>query len=241
LPVASLIGLALLPQNPSTDSADELPLSRQLGIRRNQLVGLFDRFPVPTAVCYTDGFILRTINPAFCQTVGMRREQLRGQPLLDVVSPVEPAAVERLSDALQHRRHSRFSLQVRWTANDTAFTGHITVELVDEALLDHLPLLVFLHVEHRGRATDPRFALEPMAARILTLVAGGASTSAVARTVGLTVDGVTYHLSRLCRRLKVPNRTALVARAYVLGLLDATTWPPTSATSAEPPDAGRTR
>jgi PAS domain S-box-containing protein len=222
-----------VPPDPSTDTADDLPLSRQLSIRRNQLVGLFDRFPVATAVCYTDGFILRTVNPAFCQTVGVGRKQLRGQSLLDVVSPVDPAAVERLSDALRQQRHSRFPLQVRWTADGTAFTGHLTVERVDEAMLGHLPLLVFIHVDRRGPATDPRFTLDPMAASILALVAGGASTSAVARTVGLTVDGVNYHLSRLCRRLKVPNRTALVARAYVLGLLDAAMWPPASGTAAD--------
>ncbi|MEU9116558.1 hypothetical protein AB0D04_33630 [Streptomyces sp. NPDC048483] len=48
----------------------------------------------------------------------------------------------------------------------------------------------------------------------------------VARTVGLSDDGVNYHLTRLGRRLHTPNRTALVARAYVLGLLSPTAWPP---------------
>ncbi|MFK4071566.1 hypothetical protein [Streptomyces sp. NPDC029674] len=47
-----------------------------------------------------------------------------------------------------------------------------------------------------------------------------------ARAVGIGVDGVNYHLTRLCRRLRAPNRTALVARAYVLGLLDPEAWPP---------------
>jgi DNA-binding CsgD family transcriptional regulator len=52
------------------------------------------------------------------------------------------------------------------------------------------------------------------------LAASGVTTSVVARQVGLTVDGVNYHLGRLCRRLDVPNRVALVARAYVIGLFD---------------------
>jgi len=56
--------------------------------------------------------------------------------------------------------------------------------------------------------------LEPVAARILELVASGVTTSVVARQVGLTVDGVNYHLGRLCRRLDAPNRVALVARAF---------------------------
>jgi DNA-binding CsgD family transcriptional regulator len=71
--------------------------------------------------------------------------------------------------------------------------------------------------------------LEPVAARILELVATGATTAVVARHVGLTVDGVNYHLGRLCRRLDAQNRVALVAGAYVLGLLDPSTSPPRSA------------
>jgi Bacterial regulatory proteins, luxR family len=61
---------------------------------------------------------------------------------------------------------------------------------------------------------------------ILGIGQGSATTPAIARSVGLTVDGVNYHLRQLTRRLNVPNRTALVARAYVLGVLDARTWPP---------------
>jgi DNA-binding CsgD family transcriptional regulator len=37
---------------------------------------------------------------------------------------------------------------------------------------------------------------------------------------------VNYHLTRLSDRFGVPNRTALVARAYSLGLLDPGSWPP---------------
>jgi hypothetical protein len=57
----------------------------------------------------------------------------------------------------------------------------------------------------------------------------------VARQVGLTVDGVNYHLGRLCRRLDAPNRVALVARAYVLGLLDPRAWPPAQPTAHDRP------
>ena len=115
----------------------------------------------------------------------------------------------------------------RWTARGHAHSGHLTVELVDEALLGELPLLVFLHVNSSEPQREPPMTLEPVAARILELVASGVTTSVVARQVGLTVDGVNYHLGRLCRRLDAPNRVALVARAYVLGLLDPRAWPPT--------------
>ena len=103
---------------------------------------------------------------------------------------------------------------MRWTARGHANSGHLTVELVDEALLGERPLLVFLHVNHPELERHPPVTLEPVAAHILELVASGVTTSVVARQVGLTVDGVNYHLGRLCRRLDAPNRVALVARAF---------------------------
>ena len=78
----------------------------------------------------------------------------------------------------------------------TPILGHLTVELVDEALLGERPLLVFLHVNHPEPERHPPVTLEPVAAHILELVASGVTTSVVARQVGLTVDGVNYHLGR---------------------------------------------
>jgi DNA-binding CsgD family transcriptional regulator len=49
------------------------------------------------------------------------------------------------------------------------------------------------------------------------------------RNVGLTVDGVNYYLRRLSRLLDAPNRPALVARAYTLGLLSPEAWPAAAA------------
>jgi DNA-binding CsgD family transcriptional regulator len=210
-------------------NSDEHSVNRELSIRYNQLLSMFDRFPLGSAICYTEGFRLRVVNPAFGEAVGVAREQLRDRSLLDVVTAVDSAAVEQLTDALLHRRHGRFPLDVRWTSRGHTHSGHLTVELVDEALLGELPLLVFLHVDHRDPERQPPMTLEPVASRILELVASGVTTSVVARQVGLTVDGVNYHLGRLYRRLNAPNRVALVARAYALGLLDAKAWPPTYA------------
>jgi hypothetical protein len=80
---------------------------------------------------------------------------------------------------------------VRWTAGGHPHSGHLTVELVDEALLGELPLLVFLHVNHPEPQLQRPMTLEPVAARILELAASGV-TSVIARQVGLTVDGVNY-------------------------------------------------
>jgi DNA-binding CsgD family transcriptional regulator len=195
---------------------------------------MFDRFPLAGAICYSDGFVIRVVNPAFGEAVGIRRDHLRDRPLFEVVSPIVPTDLAALSDHLLHRRHGRFGLDVKWVVKGRTRSGHLTAELVDEALIGERPLLIFLHADDQDTAPDAEFALEPMAGNILALVAGGATSAAIARTVGLTVDGVNYHLTQLSRRLNASNRAALVARAYVLGLLDGTAWPPVPTPAAGP-------
>ena len=214
----------------------ELSLTEQLAVRHNQLTSMFDRFPLAAAICYSDGFIIRVVNPAFGEAVGLRRDHLRGRALFDVLCPIERTDLAALCDHLLHRRHGRFGLNVKWVVKDKARSGRLSTELVDEALIGERPLLIFLHADDQDTAPDPDFALEPMAGKILALVAGGATSAAIARTVGLTIDGVNYHLAQLSRRLNASNRAALVARAYVLGLLDGTAWPPvpTPATGPDP-------
>lgn len=207
-------------------TTDGVPTDQQLSIRVNQINGMFDRFPLPCAVCQTEGFELRVVNPAFSEAVGITRARLRRRALFDVLTPRDGADVDALSEALHRRRSARFPVHVQWTAHTTAFDGEVTVELVDESLLGPLPLLVFLFVGPSRAALEEPPALEPVARQILIQIASGATTAATARAVGLTVDGVNYHVTRLCRRFDVPNRVALVAKAYVLGLLAPTSWPP---------------
>jgi DNA-binding CsgD family transcriptional regulator len=91
-------------------------------------------------------------------------------------------------------------------------------------------LLVMLRVDAE-RAPSPAAPasgapVTPMEARILALLAAGATTARAAREAGLTTDGVTYHLRRLSSRWGASNRTELVARAYALGVLTPGVWPP---------------
>ncbi|MER6566941.1 LuxR C-terminal-related transcriptional regulator, partial [Streptomyces sp. NPDC001093] len=71
----------------------------------------------------------------------------------------------------------------------------------------------------------------PVEGRVLALLAGGATTAGAARELGLSKDGVTYHLRRLSARWNAANRTELVARAYALGVLRPGVWPPEARTS----------
>lgn len=136
----------------------------------------------------------------------------------------------KLVEGLRLERRSRYPIHAEWNAQGSTRTGRLTVEAVSDEVIAPTMLIASLHVEPvpHGGERFPSRSLSPREDRILALAASGATSTLIARSVGLTADGVNYHLSRLCRMLKVPNRTALVAKAYVLGLLRPTSWPPES-------------
>lgn len=200
---------------------------------RGRFLSLLDRSPAPTAISSTGG-VVSVANPAFAAALGLRPGRVRNRLLLDLLTPTNRSQLRKLDDAMRSGRRSRYPVEVSWTACGTARHGQVTVEPVPDPLEATPPLLVTLRVAEERTAAPAdggdedvaHPALSGQEARILRLVAGGSTTAVVARAVGIGVDGVNYHLSRLCRRLRVQNRTALVARAYVLGLLDPAVWPP---------------
>ncbi|MFD8996713.1 PAS domain-containing protein [Streptomyces abikoensis] len=198
---------------------------------RNYFMMLLDRLPVPIAICRANGEVT-AVNPAMAAEWGLVPGQVRGRNLLDLFRPSDTAApqLDRLTEALRLGRRSRYAIDVRWTAGgqDTPREGELVVEPVGDASPTYPALLTVLHVRSAETSTPSGPAMEVSAveARILELAAAGATTAAIGKAVGLTVDGVNYHLTRLSRRWRVPNRTALVAKAYVLGVLAPGQWPP---------------
>ncbi|MFF3274171.1 PAS domain-containing protein [Streptomyces chrestomyceticus] len=208
---------------------------------RNYFLILLDRIPVPTAVCDAHGEVL-IANPAMAAEWGAAPGQLRGRNLLDLFRPRSQAQVDRLIDALRLGRRSRYPVGVSWRAgaNGTEREGELTVDPVGDPS-EGLPALLALLRVHEDTPPAPapgREAASPVETRILALAAAGATTASIGGHLGLTVDGVNYHLTRLSRRWRVQGRTALVAKAYVLGVLAQGVWPPaaTEAPTAELPE-----
>ena len=87
-----------------------------------------------------------------------------------------------------------------------------------------------------GLRLSPEITLSAMDARILEGIAVGASTASLATRLFLSRQGIEYHVSSMLRRLQVPNRAALVSKAYALGVLRNGVWPPTTGvdTPADP-------
>ncbi len=198
---------------------------------RNRALLLFDRIAMPVAVCDVYGAVLLA-NPAMAAECGTTPGRLRGRDVLDLFSPREATQVERIAEALRMRRRSRYQVSVRWRAPGGAERyGELTADPVSDTVEDTPALLVMLRVEgerERPPADAPagQSRVTPVEARILALLAGGATTARAARETGLTSDGVTYHLRRLSSRWNAANRTELVARAYALGVLTPGVWPP---------------
>ncbi|MFI9306273.1 PAS domain-containing protein [Streptomyces triculaminicus] len=199
---------------------------------RNYFLVLLDRLPIPVAVCTANGEV-RVANPAMAAEWGTVPGRVRGRNLLDLFRPSHSAAAQlgRLTEALRLGRRSRYTIDVRWQAGagGAERAGELLVDPVGEASLAYPLLLAVLRVRAEAPPPEPAAEVSEVEGRILALAAAGATTAAIGKAVGLTVDGVNYHLARLTRRWRVPNRTALVAKAYVLGVLVPGRWPPVAA------------
>ncbi|WBO62329.1 PAS domain-containing protein [Streptomyces camelliae] len=195
---------------------------------RNRALLVFDRVSVPVAVCDVYGKVVLA-NPAMAAECGTTPGRLRGRDVLELFRPQETGQVERIAEALRLRHRSRYQVSVRWQApGGVERFGELTADPVSDSVDETPSLLVMLRV--RGECGPPPTPdpapVTPVEGQVLALLAGGADTAAAARELGLSKDGVTYHLRRLSARWGAANRTELVARAYASGVLVPGVWPP---------------
>ncbi|MFF4362650.1 PAS domain-containing protein [Streptomyces sp. NPDC001604] len=194
---------------------------------RNRALTLFDRVSVPVAVCDAYGAVLLA-NPAMAAECGTTPGRLRGRDVLELFRPQEATQVERIAQALRLRHRSRYQVSVCWEVPGGGERfGELTADPVSDTVEETPALLVMLRVRgEREPLGEEPVRVAPVEARILALLAGGATTARAAKDTGLSADGVTYHLRRLSARWGASNRTELVARAYALGVLTPGVWPP---------------
>ncbi|MFF4568117.1 PAS domain-containing protein [Streptomyces sp. NPDC001410] len=195
---------------------------------RNRALTLFDRVSVPVAVCDVQGRV-RLANPAMAAECGTTPGRLRGRDVLELFRPQEATQVDRIAEALRLRHRSRYQVSVCWRSPGGAERyGDLTADPVSDTVDETPALLVMLRVQGEREAhSEPEPPpVTPVEGQVLALLAGGAATTRAARELGLSKDGVTYHLRRLSARWSASNRTELVARAYALGVLSPGVWPP---------------
>lgn len=133
-------------------------------------------------------------------------------------------------DRLRTGQEQRFGQHVRLARPDggvvECYLKAVPVQISGAAPATIAILLRRVHPLDRASDVTGSKVLSAMDARILEGVAAGASTVQLAGKLYLSRQGVEYHVGAMLRRLKAPNRAALISRAYEVGILTAGIWPP---------------
>ncbi|MEU2062500.1 PAS domain S-box protein [Streptomyces sp. NPDC013455] len=164
----------------------------------------------------------------------VRRSELIGLPVTGLLARTpERGALYRLwDDLIAGRRRSARAAAVLTDADGGLRRVRVHLSTVPGAA--ERVSGVWAVMTHVGLRHEPQPPLTATQVRILALLAAGRSNADIAGTLHLSRQTVDYHLSRLRDLLGAATRPALVARAYVLGILSPQAWPPRSATAAHP-------
>lgn len=169
----------------------------------------------------------------FFTRFGAPTRDVCGRHFRELVHPsMQQPLMRQFSRLVEGKRQSFASHVVTVGAEDAAFAGTLTASAVARQTHDVSAILVLMHSADDADDADPpvvtrqRKLLSEMDARILEGIAAGVSTIPLASRLYLSRQGVEYHVTRLLRQLRVPNRAALVSRAYSMGVLTVGTWPP---------------
>jgi DNA-binding CsgD family transcriptional regulator len=77
-------------------------------------------------------------------------------------------------------------------------------------------------VAHKSRCAH---CVTPTQAQILVELSRGQSYDTIGQRLYLAPTTVAYHVAKLQAKFRVPNRAALVAAAFVFGILAGDQWP----------------
>ncbi|GGX74540.1 PAS domain-containing protein [Streptomyces hiroshimensis] len=187
----------------------------------------------PTAIASLDrALTIQQANQEFFRQFNGSSEEICGRSFRDVVHPSVRQPLMRQFSHLLEGKHQRFVTPVIAVGpgEEPPFTVPLTAVAVRGGLPGTTAILVMMpttrDTEGTRVVTNRKKILSEMDARILEGIAAGVSTVPLASRLYLSRQGVEYHVTCLLRKLKVPNRAALVSRAYSMGVLKVGTWPP---------------
>ncbi|MFD7102084.1 PAS domain-containing protein [Streptomyces celluloflavus] len=197
------------------------------------LRALRDHSGLPCALLSAGGRIQQA-STAAAELLQTRLSDLVGRRADSLLAPLPEL------DGLHHRWHDLISRRSRRVQTSAVFVDargaqrRARLHLTTVGRSSARAASVWAVVTHQGLAHEPQPPLTASQLRILSLLAGGRSNGEIATSLRLSRQTVDYHLSRLRALLGATTRPALVARAYVLGILAPQTWPPRSATATHP-------
>lgn len=172
---------------------------------------------------------IRRANGALLSLLDRGNAEVQDVEFTDLLHPDNRSKLQFNFNQLRAGRTGRFTEAVKVRRPGGALEGHLTAVRVHTASRASDSLMVLLQADTTG-AEDPAGGrtklLSEVDAKILEGIAAGASTVQLASQLFLSSKGIEYHVSAMLRRLDVPNRPALVSRAYTMGILSSGTWPP---------------
>ncbi len=170
-------------------------------------------------------------NDEFLRQFGQSAENVRGRSFFDLLHPGVHAPMWRHFERLATGRRARFTEHVAGIGRrDTVFAGEVTGIAIHnesgELVMTVVVVTADTNTPDDTVVMDRGFCLTDLDARILEGIAKGESTVRIASKLFLSRQGVEYHVGIMLRKMKVPNRAALVSKAFSLGLLSVVSWPP---------------
>jgi PAS domain S-box-containing protein len=176
---------------------------------------------------------LLELNNTFLQQFGHVFPDARGRAFSDFLHPSIRQHMVRQFARLTEGRRVRFTERVvALRPNAPAFSAELTgIAVYGET--SRVKMIVVLMKPDKPRdegkvTVDSSKMLTELDARILEGVAAGIATVQLAAKLYLSRQGVEYHVSAMLRKFKVPNRAALVSKAYSMGIFSVGCWPPST-------------
>ncbi|MFI9046836.1 PAS domain-containing protein [Streptomyces sp. NPDC053427] len=173
------------------------------------------------------------VNQEFFGRFGDSSGDVCGRNFRDLLHPsVQQPLMRQFARLVEGKRQRFASHVVAVGSKDSAFVGTLAASAVTGETTHVAGVLVLMDsLEGADSAgtevvTSQKRILTEIDARILEGIAAGVSTIPLASRLYLSRQGVEYHVTGLLRKLRVPNRAALVSRAYSMGVLNVGTWPP---------------
>lgn len=173
---------------------------------------------------------LMKVNNDFLRHFGGCRPEPQNRSFYDFLHDSSQEKVRRQFGKLAVPGQSHFTERIMGVGpSSSVFSGLLRAVAVrgDSDLMS--AAVVIVRPDGVVAADAPRCrdkALNDIDALILEGVAAGASTIQLASRLHLSRQGIEYRVALMLRRFKVPNRPALVSRAYAMGAFGAGSWPP---------------
>ncbi len=170
------------------------------------------------------GMRVTEANPDFLRFFGAVPAEVYGRSFLDLVRGGTQLHVRRKFARLVEDAQPQVLEQVATAAPGVANCRVIAVPVdAPDPLVSVIALVIPGKKALPGSAPK---ALSGLEARILEGIAAGDSGAQLAKRLYMSQQGIEYHVGAMLRKLRAPNRAALVAKAFTMGILTTGCWPP---------------